>query len=508
MDMKYWSLRKYNPRPEQIQIIDEISSALDSGYKNIILEAGTGTGKSAIATTIARMMGNSYILTMTNQLQQQYLQDFKGLVSEIKGRNNYPCNYGGYCNKCQMEQEQSRRCPDCEYLMALKDAQESQCVITNYDYLFYAGNYAQQWDIRDLIICDEAHNFENKIMSLVSEDLNRYIIWERYGFDIFEHVAKRGALKDINNNMEYWSSIIEKCIDKEKEYEFVNEDDVKKHDNYLLKYYRMQYKLRHGGYITELPLRKEILEDKDKSNRLKMELKPLSAQEYSNSLLKFGNTRLLMTGTLGNKDKFCEWNGLDSEDTYYIYCKSPFPIENRPIVKKYVCSMRQEAWRNPHIVKYIQRIMDNHRDEKGVIHTSSNQQAWWIKKNLNSKLVWVAQGQSREATIRKFEESNYPITLIGAGLKDGVDFKGDKCRYQILFKVPYPSLGSQQVKIRRDVDPLWYAYQTIMDIMQSYGRGIRDMSDFCTYYVLDEDFEFLLNEYPFLFNEYFLEGLK
>ena len=125
MDINYWSLRGYSPRPEQVTIIDRISAAMDCGYENIILEAGTGIGKSAIATTIARMVDNSYILTMTNQLQAQYLHDFRYMLTEIKGRNNYPCNYGGGCNNCQMEKEQEKRCPDCEYLAALQEAQRS-----------------------------------------------------------------------------------------------------------------------------------------------------------------------------------------------------------------------------------------------------------------------------------------------------------------------------------------------------------------------------------------------
>ena len=48
---RFWSLKQYPPRPEQKQIIDEIIEAIEMGFKNIILEAGTGTGKSAIATT-------------------------------------------------------------------------------------------------------------------------------------------------------------------------------------------------------------------------------------------------------------------------------------------------------------------------------------------------------------------------------------------------------------------------------------------------------------------------
>lgn len=74
------------------------------GFKNIIVEAGTGTGKSAIATTIARYIGNSYILTMTKQLQNQYLDDFDYMLSEIKGKSNYQCGtINTTCDDCRVD---------------------------------------------------------------------------------------------------------------------------------------------------------------------------------------------------------------------------------------------------------------------------------------------------------------------------------------------------------------------------------------------------------------------
>lgn len=59
--MIYWSLPKFNPRNSQIRLINEINFAIKEGFKNIILEAGTGIGKSAIATTIANMYDDYYI---------------------------------------------------------------------------------------------------------------------------------------------------------------------------------------------------------------------------------------------------------------------------------------------------------------------------------------------------------------------------------------------------------------------------------------------------------------
>lgn len=140
---KYWSLKEYEPRTEQIRIIEEIITAMDLGFKNIILEAGTGIGKSAIATTIANLCDNSYILTMTNQLQKQYLDDFNYMLTEIKGRRNYTCNHGGTCEECYMEQLKEKKCNDCEYILALREALTSKNIITNYDYIWFAGNYTE-----------------------------------------------------------------------------------------------------------------------------------------------------------------------------------------------------------------------------------------------------------------------------------------------------------------------------------------------------------------------------
>ncbi len=75
------------PRMGQLDIIQDINDAIRKGYKYIILEAGTGTGKSAIATTLAKMYESAYILTMTKQLQSQYSNEFEFPL--VKGRNNF-----------------------------------------------------------------------------------------------------------------------------------------------------------------------------------------------------------------------------------------------------------------------------------------------------------------------------------------------------------------------------------------------------------------------------------
>ncbi|MGZ7109563.1 MAG: DEAD/DEAH box helicase family protein, partial [Methanobacterium sp.] len=64
------------PREGQLEIISKIKNAIDEGFKFIVLEAGTGTGKSAIASTLTKIYSPAYILTMTKQLQSQYANEF------------------------------------------------------------------------------------------------------------------------------------------------------------------------------------------------------------------------------------------------------------------------------------------------------------------------------------------------------------------------------------------------------------------------------------------------
>ena len=569
------------PRPQQIDIINDILHAMDQGYRNIILEAGTGVGKSAIATTIANYVDSSYIITMTNQLLQQYLHDFSYMVNEIKGRSNYPCNHGGTCEECYtlkhnremyesylkamqaykqnphkytkpqkpiklqncgIKNEKDPDKPYCPYLQALKEAKDNQNIITNYDFLHYAGNYAGLLPERELIIFDESHNFENKIMQLTVRNLNRKTIYKEHQLDIFDGITEHQmTLKDIKNTG-YWINILEKIIKdlKSKMDSYISQlkedllpttpntkdiivaEKMIENDN-LIKDYQKSIKnysdlinvLEADDWVIELPTKKDILNDntyltQNKEAGLTAEFKPLTVNEYTDSLLHFGNVRLFMTGTLGSKDMFCKWIGINPKETHHIYVKSPFPVENRPIYRCYSGNMSSGAWRNDnHLIK-LHDILEEHKNEKGVIHVSSNEQAWWIRNELKEyvyRKLRVASGKKREEVIEEFEDDPKNMVLISPSVKDGVDFKGDKCRFQIIYKMPFPMLKGEQVNRRKNRDIKWYIYQTVMPLMQAYGRGIRSADDYCVTYILDEAFEGLLNDHTDLFNEYFLEAI-
>jgi len=62
--------------PKQLEVLQPITDAINTGYKYVVLEAPTGFGKSPVAIAVGRTLGTSYICSATKDLQTQYTNDF------------------------------------------------------------------------------------------------------------------------------------------------------------------------------------------------------------------------------------------------------------------------------------------------------------------------------------------------------------------------------------------------------------------------------------------------
>lgn len=77
-------------RDSQRKVLEEIQQAISEGYRQIVLEASTGFGKSPVALAVAHYFKSAYIVTSTINLQDQYLRDFPE-VRKVVGKNNFEC---------------------------------------------------------------------------------------------------------------------------------------------------------------------------------------------------------------------------------------------------------------------------------------------------------------------------------------------------------------------------------------------------------------------------------
>ena len=62
----------------QADIVQEVLDAIKEGNKVIFIKGVCGTGKSAIALNLARILGKTSIVVPIKSLQEQYIKDYSG----------------------------------------------------------------------------------------------------------------------------------------------------------------------------------------------------------------------------------------------------------------------------------------------------------------------------------------------------------------------------------------------------------------------------------------------
>ena len=152
-----------------------INFALDAfqnqGKRFVIIEAGTGVGKSAIGFTIAKALGTgAYFLTTQKVLQDQYIRDFGHLgLKSIKSSTNFRCKYykGKDCSSALRELKVSKDSKfkawcggGCVYKAAKTTFINAELGTTNFPYFLAETNYSAQLEPRGLLVVDECHNAE------------------------------------------------------------------------------------------------------------------------------------------------------------------------------------------------------------------------------------------------------------------------------------------------------------------------------------------------------------
>jgi len=222
----------------------------------------------------------------------------------------------------------------------------------------------------------------------------------------------------------------------------------------------------------------------------KIEFKPVCVAPHSNDILfKNGEKILLMSATILDYKGFCETLGISLEDSAFISIPSPFPIENKPIIFSGIGKMSSSNIDStlPKMSKAIKAILEQHKDEKGIIHCHSYKVAHYLKKNIKSNRLLIHGSDNRDEILKKHINSKRPTVLLSPSMTEGVDLKGDISRFQVLCKVPYPYLGDKLIKKKMNKWKWWYPLQTAKTIVQSVGRSVRSVEDHAVTYILDSD---------------------
>jgi Rad3-related DNA helicase len=78
--------------------------------------------------------------------------------------------------------------------------------------------------------------------------------------------------------------------------------------------------------------------------------------------------------------------------------------------------------------------------------------------------------------------------FISPVCQQGVDFKGDRARFQIVTRIPYLNTSDEFVSHKVENDFAWYNYKALVVFGQQIGRVNRAEDDYGATFLLDERF--------------------
>jgi Rad3-related DNA helicase len=233
----------------------------------------------------------------------------------------------------------------------------------------------------------------------------------------------------------------------------------------------------------------------EKTKQKELSLEPIWAFDYLDKYVfsKYDMV-FLMSGTILDKNLFCQLNGLDVTKAVYYSIESPFPLKNRPIyympIGKMSYKQKEDTFKN--YVPIINRILKKYPDQKGIIHTNSFELASWISRDVKDPRLVHHDSSNKDEVLQKHFKTDKPSVIVSPSLSVGVSFDNNKARFQVIAKIPYPSLASQKNKLRQKNNPDWYSWKTCASLIQSCGRIIRSADDFGDTIIIDESFGDLL----------------
>jgi len=541
-------LAKYKPRKEQKEALSFIESEYQKNKLNkfFLLNLPVGSGKSHLALMIAdwykknvNKLAKVDIITNSKLLQDQYSNEYES-ISDLKGKENYECEQ--YSCSCAQGAEFNRlnktSCEACPYTYAKESFISGNMSLTNfYLYILYAIYNPKLLESRDsrVLIVDEAHEFDDVMSDFITIKITETMV-KRFKFSDEYSIMKQlkgvttitqyvDFLKYLNGevlttleSMEKGMSSAPRNVKQDKRDLKINKviggknSDVKmmqlatdlRQLQLKIEIFLKEYKDNPNNWVLE-----SYYNEKVKQKELSLE--PIWAYDYLDKYV-FSNYDMvvLMSGTILDKSLFCQLNGLDVSKAVYYSIRSPFNPKNRPIfympLGKMSYKSKEETFKK--YVPYIKKLLEKYKNKKGIIHTNSFELAKWIEGAIKDPRLIFHDSTNKDEMLRFHKESTEPTVIVSPSMDTGVSFDNDDARFQIIAKVPYPSLGSQKNKLRQSNNPDWYSWKTVSGLIQMTGRPVRSNIDYADTIIIDGGFGDVIKHSSHFIPDWIQEAIK
>ena len=541
-------ISKFKPRKEQREALEFIDSEYNKNKLNkfYLLNLPVGVGKSHLAMMISdwykrnvNKMARVDIITNSKLLQDQYSDTYES-INDLKGKENYECE--SYSCSCAQGAEFNRlnktSCEECPYSTAREGYINGGVSLTNfYLYILYAMYNQKLMESRNarVLIVDEAHDFDDVMSDFVSIKITETIIKKFKFSNEYEMIKELKKVNSITSYVEYLKGlnveILETCEQMEKGMvkapRNVTQDkrdlkiskvlsgknsDVKlmnlvsdmKQMQLKIEVFLKEYKENPNNWVLESNYNEKL-------KQKELSLEPIWSYDYLDKyVFAHYDMVILMSGTILDKNLFCNLNGLDASRAVYYSIGSPFPIANRPIfympIGKMSYKSKEDTFKN--YIPYIKKLLDKYKNKKGIIHTNSFELSNWIQKSIKDPRLIFHDSSNKDEMLKMHFESDEPTVIVSPSMGTGVSFDNDKARFQIIAKVPYPSLGSQKNKMRQNNNPDWYSWKTVCGLIQMTGRSVRSDVDYADTIIIDGGFGDVIKHSSHFLPDWVQEAIK
>ena len=434
---------------------------------------------------------------------------------------------------------------ECPYYSNRLKASESPTSVLNYNYWLTMMNEVnpfveddmQSFPPRDFLIADESHKINDIIQNAVAPVIYKDDILKFKKLTEFFNDNNLGNLFSTFKQIEiFYDNIFEytsesssfnllisfvKQLENYKESILVLSKELKRYKNQKIPK-SWKSALTISNWLNKLKIKlKEYLYAINKTNvrnliknqnEDKITFNCLDEKYLMNNFFhKHTGFLILMSATIS--DPVAYLTGLNIKNAKYIKLKSQFDFSKSPI---YFYNGRKINYKDtekhlPWLVNKVKEIIDNHKNDSGLIHSGSYSLALKIYEKLSAKyrnriLLYSGTTEKREG-LEEFKKSKDKI-ILGPSLLEGLDLKNDLGRFQIFLKIPYLSLGDIYVKAKMTINPKWYQWNAIVSLLQGTGRIVRNENDWGITYILDGSFANLLHYNRSYFPIEFTQRLK
>jgi Rad3-related DNA helicase len=463
----------------------------------------TGVGKSLIYIAAAVASGErTLVLTSTNPLLEQIMEDFGDLCVPIKGKSNYRCRQLGHditCDKgpCNYGQSCQWRDSGCKYFDQVRKAARAEIVITNYAFWIYnnkarlGAEEGEQGGIGDfgMLICDEAHDSPNKVA-------DAYQVTFSTRNEIEKYLLQTYSWKEDRRELSGWV--------REAKYEVEGlYKDAKAAG-------RTERTFQAATAKRKLKECSEILNsDGSGSNTVVVadkkwgKLRVAVAWPFDRSMqVLFRSIPKVVFTSATVRSKTVEMLGVDIEECTLVEYPHIIPIERRMLyhIPTIRLNFRTKDIEMQKWLTRIDQIAKPRLGTNGIVHPVSYARRNMILKASKYSSRMMSHGKKDLAeVIEQFK--SYPFhaddgrILVSPSVTTGYDFPGDTARWQVIGKIAYPDTSDPVTKERCKRDDEYGPYVAMQTLVQTVGRIVRGADDWGESFIIDDNIGWFMQRY-------------